>query len=197
MPSFIDDTEISTYTRPTIMDESIYSRPRHRRAASHESLISVSGMDIHTLQSRPSQLLTAQSSRSFSSQASVTATFSLAHAARPALTSRTSSSSRSILEGVAAEHKASSTPPRGLGQRVGGWVFGKWGSTPTPTVTVSAPMDHIRVDKKRLSTTGSKLRPPGINQAGPIFGFGPEPQLPREPVLKTLNEEELWQCLNE
>ncbi|KEQ77779.1 hypothetical protein M436DRAFT_13935, partial [Aureobasidium namibiae CBS 147.97] len=160
---------ISTYTRPTIMDESIYSRPRHRRAASHESLISVSGMDIHTLQSRPSQLLTAQSSRSFSSQASVTATLSLAHAARPALT----------------------TPPKGLGQRVGGWVFGKWGSTPTPTVTVSAPMDHIRVDKKRLSMTASKLRPPGINQAGPIFGFGPEPQLPREPVLKTLNEEEL------
>ncbi|KAH0282888.1 hypothetical protein KCU62_g9390, partial [Aureobasidium sp. EXF-3399] len=175
MPSFIDDTEISTYTRPTIMDESIYSRPRHRRAASHESLISVSGMDIHTLQSRPSQLLTAQSSRSFSSQASVTATLSLAHAARPALT----------------------TPPKGLGQRVGGWVFGKWGSTPTPTVTVSAPMDHIRVDKKRLSMTASKLRPPGINQAGPIFGFGPEPQLPREPVLKTLNEEELWECLNE
>jgi hypothetical protein len=197
MPSFIDDTEISTYTRPTILDESIYARPRHRRAASHESLISVSGMDIHTLQSRPSQLLTAQSSRSFSSQASVTATFSLAHAARPALTSRTSSNSRSILEGVAAEHKASSTPSIGLGQRVGGWVFGKWGSTPTPTVTVSAPMDHIRVDKKRLSTTASKLRPPGINQAGPIFGFGPEPQLPREPVLKTLNEEELWECLNE
>ncbi|THZ81039.1 hypothetical protein D6C84_06922 [Aureobasidium pullulans] len=197
VPSFIDDTEISTYTRPTIMDESIYTRPRHRRAASHESLISVSGMDIHTLQSRPSQLLTAQSSRSFSSQASVTATLSLAHAARPALMTRTSSSSRSILEGVAAEHKASSTPPKGLGQRVGGWVFGKWGSTPTPTVTVSAPMDHIKVDKKRMSTTASKLRPAGINQAGPIFGFGPEPQLPREPVLKTLNEEELWQCLNE
>ncbi|KAI5214703.1 hypothetical protein E4T46_08793 [Aureobasidium subglaciale] len=197
LPSFIDDTEISTYTRPTILDESIYSRPRHRRAASHESLISVSGMDIHTLQSRPSQLLTAQSSRSFSSQASVTATLSLAHAARPALISRTSSNSRSILQGVAAEHKASSTPPKGLGQRMGGWVFGKWGSTPTPTVTVSAPMDHIKVDKKRMSTTASKLRPPGINQAGPIFGFGPEPQLPREPILKTLNEEELWECLNE
>ncbi|KAH0320946.1 hypothetical protein KCU71_g4114, partial [Aureobasidium melanogenum] len=154
-------------------------------------------MDIHTLQSRPSQLLTAQSSRSFSSQASVTATLSLAHAARPALMSRTSSSSRSILRGVAAEQKASSTPPRGLGQRVGGWVFGKWGSTPTPTVTVSAPMDQIKVDKKRLSTTATKLRPPGINQAGPIFGFGPEPQLPREPILRTLNEEELWECLNE
>lgn len=197
LPSFIDDTEISAYTRPTILDENIYTRPRHRRAASHESLISVSGMDIHTLQSRPSQLLTAQSSRSFSSQASVTATLSLAHAARPALMSRTSSSSRSILQGVAAEQKASSTPPRGLGQRVGGWVFGKWGSTPTPTVTVSAPMDQIKVDKKRLSTTATKLRPPGINQAGPIFGFGPEPQLPREPILRTLNEEELWECLNE
>ncbi|KEQ67831.1 uncharacterized protein M437DRAFT_11199, partial [Aureobasidium melanogenum CBS 110374] len=158
---------VSAYTRPTILDEDIYTRPRHRRAASHESLISVSGMDIHTLQSRPSQLLTAQSSRSFSSQASVTATLSLAHAARPA------------------------TPPRGLGQRVGGWVFGKWGSTPTPTVTVSAPMDQIKVKQKRLSTSATKLRPPGINQAGPIFGFGPEPQLPREPILRTLNEEEL------
>jgi hypothetical protein len=58
-------------------------------------------------------------------------------------------------------------------------------------------MDQIKVDKKRLSTTATKLRPPGINQAGPIFGFGPEPQLPREPILRTLNEEELWECLNE
>lgn len=198
MPSFIDDTQISTYTRPTILDENIYSRPLHRRAASHESLISVSGMDIHTLQSRPSQLLTAQSSRTFSSQASVTATLSLAHAARPAMTSRTSSSSRSILQGVAAEQRAPPAPTKSsIGQRVGGWVFGKWGSTPTPTVTVSAPMDHIKVDKKRMSTTGTKLRPPGINCSGPILGFGPEPQLPREPILKTLNEEELWQCLNE
>lgn len=198
MPSFIDDTEISTYTRPTILDENVYTRPRHRRATSHESLISISGMDIHTLQTRPSQLLTAQSSRSFSSQAPVTATLSLAHAARPALTSRTSSNSRDILQGMAAEQRACSTPAKGtLGQRVGGWVFGKWGSTPTPTLTVSAPMDHIKVDKKRMSTSANKLRPPGINQAGPILGFGPEPQLPREPVLKTLNEEELWQCLNE
>jgi hypothetical protein len=197
MPCFVDDTQVSTCTRSTIMDESIYTRPRHRRATSHESLISISGMDIHTLRSRPSQLLTAQGPRSVSSEASVTATLSLAHAARPALMSRTSSDSRSILEGVAAEQKAATTTSsKGLGQKVGGWVFGRWGSTPTPTVTVSAPMDQIKVNQKRLSATAGKLRPAGINQAGSIFGFGPEPQLPREPVLKTLNEEELWECLN-
>jgi len=64
--SFIDDTEISTSTRPSILDRNIYSRPMHRRAASHDSLMSISGMDIHTLSHRPSQLLTGQSSRSFS-----------------------------------------------------------------------------------------------------------------------------------
>ncbi|GAB7354972.1 hypothetical protein MBLNU459_g5586t1 [Dothideomycetes sp. NU459] len=192
--SFIDDTEVVSITHNP------WSRPL-RRAASHESLLSVSGLDVHSLKARPSQLLTAHGGRSFSSQAVVSAT--IAHAARPALTSRsTSDSSRSLLTGMASDQRAASTPVRPtLGKKVGGWVFGRWGSTPTPTVTVSTPLDDINNQKRssasKPSPLASKLRTPGINQAGPILGLGPEPRRPREPILRTLNEEELRESLNE
>lgn len=193
--SFIDDTEVVSVTHNP------WSRPL-RRATSHESLLSVSGLDLHSLRPRPSQLLTAQGGRSFSSQAVVSAT--MAHAARPALMARTTSdSSRSLLSGMASDQRAASTPAKPtLGKKVGGWVFGRWGSTPTPTVTVSTPLDDIRNQKQRVTSmkpppSPLKVRMPGINQSGPILGLGPEPRLYSQPILRTLNEEELRESLNE
>lgn len=194
--SFIDDTEVVGITHNP------WSRPL-RRATSHESLLSVSGLDVHSLRPRPSQLLNAQGGRSFSSQAVVSAT--MAHAARPALMSRTGSdSSRNLLSGMASDQRAASISAKPtLGKKVGGWVFGRWGSTPTPTVTVSTPLDDIRNQNQRASTgkpaapSPLRVRMPGINQSGPILGLGPEPILPREPILRTLNEEELRESLNE
>ncbi|KAI9825672.1 MAG: hypothetical protein M1832_001016 [Thelocarpon impressellum] len=136
------------------------------RATSHESLISVSGMDIHTLQHRPSQLhlrlvgsarvpASLSSSRPVLGATAVTATAT----ARPALAPRRHDSTaynRRLLHGT--------TPPpsedSSLGKRVGGWVWSRWGS-PSPSPS-PAQLDPL---------AAALGRAPGVNQAGPIRGL--------------------------
>ncbi|KAK8194429.1 hypothetical protein M8818_007620 [Zalaria obscura] len=202
--TFIDDTNL-----PLQNAHNIYARQPLRRTASQESLLSVSGMDIHTLQSRPAQLLTS----ALSSQPIVSAT--VAHAARPALLQRGGSDrSRSLLSGMAADQRAPPTPVReGFGRKVGGWVWGRWGgATPTSpggdTIEAAKPKPSEEAKKaapplppqakvKVESKERPRLRPPGINQSGPILGFFSEPVLSRTPVLKTLDEEGLRESLME
>ncbi|CAI6266953.1 unnamed protein product [Periconia digitata] len=135
------------------------SRPQTlRRAASHESLISISGMDIHTLQSRPSQLLLSSSPR-FATPGgassiqpeltpwTATATAGMSRAGmdsstynRSLLYSRLASSKRNAGTGN-PPNSADSTPRNlrqpsaGLTTKIGGWVMGKWGAAPTPSTT--------------------------------------------------------------
>ncbi len=112
---------------------------------------------------------------------------------------------------------------QGFGSKVGGWVFGRWGATPAPTLTtpittattassnVSAqarpatpkppsratsssadpppPFDPEATPKK------SRIRPPGINQSGPISGFGPEVRKQHPPVMRSLDAEGLRKAL--
>lgn len=190
-----DDDTLSTSTTTDF-------QPCPHRRPSHESLISISGMDIHTLKSRPSQLLTGHSARSFSSQPVVCPT--MAHAARPALTPRAASdTSHSLLIGMASDQRHPSTSNK-TKAKAKGWIFGRWGSTPTPILTLSTPLADMKVQKTReaVSTSGppspSKiLRPPGINQTGPVSGFGPEPRLPPEPIMTKLDEEALRESLSE
>lgn len=141
-------------------------RPGLRRHASHESLISVSGMDIHTLQSRPSQLLYSNPSRltdlggAGSVGPEVTPWTATAHGTLSNKTSENSMLSRSYLYSSIANQKRgprksdgpqpSSGP--GLTKKVGGWVFGKWGATPAPApAPASAP-----------TLSPSNTRPPSI-----------------------------------
>ncbi|PSK34297.1 hypothetical protein B9Z65_8623 [Elsinoe australis] len=181
------------------------------RAASHESLLSVSGMDIHTLKSRPSQMLTGQAARSFSAEATLTSTTVQAH--RPALNNK---SSHTLLADVEQRSGSIQAPAAGLGKRVSGWMFGRWGASPQH----SSPLNPARNQSSTESTASVKLqevrtqfkvRPPGINQPGAILGFladnppirqRPTTQLTkttisREPVMQILNEEELRQSLSE
>lgn len=63
-------TETEDAPGPSVIDNSFdplqqYRPGTLRKSASHESLLSVSGMDIHTLRERPSQLLTGFQSRYF------------------------------------------------------------------------------------------------------------------------------------
>jgi hypothetical protein len=187
-----------------------YQQPL-RRAASHESLLSVHGMDIHTLKSRPSQLLTGNGGRSSTSQAVI----SEAHAqARPAAMSRPSiDSGRALLSGMAAERCLAHKPS--LGAKVGGWVFGRWGATPTPTksddsgstmsgASAGRASSRASMNDSKPATTDSeatpkkvKLRPPGINQPGPIFGFPPEVKQQHAPIVKSLDAEGLREALGE
>jgi hypothetical protein len=214
--------------------------PRLRRAASHESLISISGMDIHTLQSRPSQLLGGRmrlsSSPSTSSTQAVISGAS-ASAIRPSVP-RTDNDSRKYLTGIAASQRkplAKKASTGTLGQ-IGGWVRGRWGAAPTTTssstiteatqtatataatetaTTTSAISDYsasvssgpksVRSSSSVLGASGAlsnpiptpvfKVRSPGINQPGPIFGFAPEPKLPRKVISTGVDEEALRECL--
>jgi hypothetical protein len=236
-------------------DPNIVMRPSLRRAASHESLISVSGMDIHTLQSRPSQLLGLgrRNPSLTSQQESLTGLNAVAiHASsRPSQNNSSLSYLSSIAEaqrkpGLSVQKKSSMG---NLGSKVG-WVFGMWGYAASPLASTAegsetsstrgrvvseggespAMMARNREGRvseggepSRLRVSGAKtatpslhsiesvstkslppnslpkkamfMRPPGINQSGPIFGFGPEPQLPKGPIVEVLNVEALRESL--
>ena len=257
-------------------DQSFYHQPPMlRRATSHESLFSVSGMDIHTLKARPSQLLAPYGGRGITSQAVTTDT--TAHAARPAAISRPNANSKNMLSGMAADQRLPGSPAAtasgkspGVGKKVGGWIFGRWGgATPTPSTsspTSTAASEDIRAKLKnrpsntpvinpanpkpghtipahtnkppgkqdtKPSTTPSnpkpipttkpatnpssntsshpsdptsstaastprkvKVRSPGINQDGPLYGFFSEVKTPpKEPVLRSLDAEALRNAL--
>jgi hypothetical protein len=133
--------------------------PTLRRSASHESLISISGMDIHTLRARPSQLLFGQyasSAITSSTKAAVTDMSAMAHLPGSNRASQARSTSQSYLSTIAAsaqkERTVSRKPSRSsLPGRVGGWVFGRWGVGVAPT---SAP-DPSLMDSDAASTSTS------------------------------------------
>ncbi|CAK1357469.1 unnamed protein product [Cercospora beticola] len=189
-------------------------RPRMlRRATSHESIMSCRGMDIHTLKSRPSQLLTPYGSRSFTPQAVISDTTAQVSASM----SRPSGSGHRMLSGMnpPAASRQPSSNKSGLGSRVGGWMFGKWGASPAPTVTVTdtnASVSPPKMNRSVSVASGStgrstedgdltpkkpKLRPPGINQSGPIPGFGPEIKISHPPIMKSLDKSALQKVLDE
>ncbi|KAF1954616.1 hypothetical protein CC80DRAFT_506263 [Byssothecium circinans] len=230
-------------------------RPKLHRAASHESLISISGMDIHTLQSRPSQLLLSTSPR-FATPGgagsigpeltpwTATATADMSRRNldsstfnRSLLYSSLTSSKRNPRDGIGS---ATPTTPRsrqtsGLTNKLGGWVFGKWGATPTPS-SPQAPFtastsnsSHLspspsstsrfpRPDSSKSGETQSstdtfgkskakdkskakeekvKLRPAGVNQNGPIWGFFDIPETPTKVVVEDFDAEALGEALGE
>jgi hypothetical protein len=131
----------------TRQDQSFH-RPRAplRRASSHESLLSVSGMDIHTLKSRPSQLLAPYGGRGLTTQAVISDATATATAARPSAISRPAASGKSLLSGMAADQRQGGSPSTPIGKKVGGWIFGRWGATPAPT---SASADSTPVTAKK------------------------------------------------
>ncbi|KAK5708477.1 hypothetical protein LTR17_020656 [Elasticomyces elasticus] len=195
-----------------------FYRPPLRRAASHESMISVSGMDIHTIKSRPSQLLGGHSARPLTTRAALSSAHTQATGTTATL-SRPPDSSRNMLSGMASEQRrlASKSSSQGFGSKVGGWVFGRWGATPAPT-TATAPVAASAALKSsvtpkplsRASTASGdpapfdpeatpkklKIRPPGINQSGPIMGFGPELKIAHPPVMRGLDAEALQMALS-
>ncbi|KAA6416110.1 MAG: hypothetical protein FRX48_00829 [Lasallia pustulata] len=156
----VDDTAADTAstTGPISMvsANSIYSptgqpQLQLRRPASHESLLSISGMDIHTLRDRPSQMLSGQrfhprmpfniSSPSLlltSSKPVVNVMTARAHPAYQRRIYGSSNYNRSILSGVCSgtnirseSNQTAVTEKPTLGKRMGGWVWGKFGVTST------------------------------------------------------------------
>lgn len=227
-PQIIPSSDLAFDLEEALSSPSVRRRPNLRRAASHESLISVSGMDIHTLQSRPSQLLLSSSPRftthhsGYTSNQPVltpwTAT-ATANMSRQPLNS--SAFNRSLLYNTNISQKRNISnplkpPSSTLGQRVGGWVFGKWGATPTPsrppsssseqsTQTASTKSNAVDDAKtptlkapKKVETLAPRLRPAGVNQSGPIWGFfDAVPPTPTRIVVESLDEDALGEALAE
>lgn len=227
--------EVLTYISPEATEaEDLISkltpgRPPPRRHASHESLISVSGMDIHTLQSRPAQLLYSSCRLTTPGNAGsvgpeLTPWTATAHATLSRNTLNTGALNLSLLSSRDATlkrgtRKSDGLPTAdtndnntGLGRKVGGWVFGKWGATPAPpdpshpsstsqepqsmqrTPPIEAAIPSTTVRKK---ADKPKLRPSGVNQSGPIWGFFDVPETPTNVLVKDYDADALGEALAE
>lgn len=121
-------------------------QPTLHRSASHESILSISGLDIHTLKSRPSQMTITgrglQPRPNIGSPSSVlslnTLTSSSTVIARPTLSRQGYNSTAYLRSNIepfnnsdAHSITSSNSNEGSIGKKVGGWVFGRWGITPT------------------------------------------------------------------
>ena len=164
-----DDTTISfldDHFDPNNITLQRYSKleqihPRLHRASSHESLLPRSGIDVpKLLRSNRTQGFTPRSSfgPSVPSIGPVTSsTATVVRASQRDRGSRSTSTSRSSYNhllnhaSTSPVASASTSPPdrSTLGQRVGGWVFGKWGVAPSSSSSRSNANLRAAVDALR------------------------------------------------
>jgi hypothetical protein len=156
-------------------------QPLHR-SSSHESLLSIHGMDIHTtpytaqsLRHRPSQLTVRTSTPS----TALAATFGTARPSRPSLPSKGSAG----WDSSAYNRSLLSSQPQTLKKKssIGGWISSRWGITPlaesppsaipiAPPPSASASSPHDSSSPNATTKAQSIARPP----------------LPKEPTLASL-----------
>jgi hypothetical protein len=166
--------------------------PTLHRSTSHESILSISGLDIHTLKSRPSQMTITgrglQPRPSLGSPSSMlslnTLTSSSTIIARPTLSRQGHDSSAYLRSNIellnnsdAHSVNSSNSNEESIGKKVGGWVFGRWGMMPAKSSNdlrssaalspsqqrvVSSPVDPLKTFMGRA---------PGVNQKGPVPGY--------------------------
>ena len=157
-------------------------QPKIRRATSHESVVSLSGMRQHCVRQGPSQV---SSARLFNPQnryplrsptlgsVSTNPVISPTNAiGRPAFQRQGNGNSyhRSLLSrGTGGTSQPGSDPKSGVeksnfGTRLGGWMWGKWGVAPT------ASTGNLRA---KAALSAIDVRPTGLNQRGPIKGINP------------------------
>ena len=194
--------------------EPLLIQPSLRRSASHESFISVSGMDIHIPKNSSSQIYalgggfspspltpsrTLPSSRPLASIVQVNAnSLNLRSASDSA-----SASSISMLSGLATAGSSSSPKPSssasgewqsGLGRLVGEWVRGKWSIAPMAS---TGNLREQTAPPPNSNTNPFAARPPGINQKGFIPGLRPPVRTPSEVHARVVNEGLLRESLAE
>jgi predicted nucleic acid-binding Zn-ribbon protein len=187
-PSPSDASHESEFLSNDHEDWTASFQPTLRRSTSHESILSISGIDIHTLKSRPSQL-TITGGRVQSRLGTPTTTVSIDTltsssmiTARPTLSRNGHDSTTYLRSSMGTNSDAhsinSSNSYEGLGRKVGGWVFGRWGVSPAKSSDDLKAASTAQASQKRVVSTpvADPLkvlmgRPPGINQKGPIPGF--------------------------
>ena len=184
------------------LDDLHLNRPAPRRSSSRESLVSISGMDIHLPQHqnprlyrrpKPSSTLEASDPLIFSiafASSQPLASIVEVNASSSNLASPSTSDSLSpvsLLSGLAGG-KSPQPGAQGLGRLVGSWVRGRWGITPTSSTG-------------NLLEEAASIQPfsrvPGINQKGPIVGWRPPSRTPSEVHAKVLDQGLLKESLAE
>ncbi|KAI9842557.1 MAG: hypothetical protein M1837_007070 [Sclerophora amabilis] len=225
----ISDQEIPSVISHTSVGSSSdgpddFYAPVLRRSSSNESLVSISGMDIHLSRGQSSHKypkggscfpasLSSTSTATGGSKAVLSAATATAH--RPGLTRQgfdSRSYNRSLLRNnapttaVASDrdnsHHSSGAP---FGKRVGGWVFGKWGVSPMKStgnlrakVTSTAAAAKAGRPSSASSPSQQYLqRAAGVNQSGPIGGLRPPPKTPMNVTVTEVNEDLLRESLAE
>ncbi|KAH8687432.1 hypothetical protein BGZ60DRAFT_510124 [Tricladium varicosporioides] len=185
MPSLDENTTPSEMSRDSNDDWNPTFQPALRRTTSHESILSISGIDIHTLKSRPSQLTIRGGNALLRPRTRLGTPTSIVSVdtvvtARPTLT-RMGHDSSSYLRSNMRQHNSDSrsinSSNSGEGpssnkrsSNFGGWFIGRWGVSPSKSEnqqyrSITTPENF---DPLKLAFGG---RPPGINQKGPIPGF--------------------------
>lgn len=209
-------------------------QPTLRRSASHESVLSISGVDIHTLKSRPSQLTITGSGAIFnhsprlrssahsfiSTEPVISSTMAIA---RPTLSRKHLDSttylrsSMGIPDRPLSRSSNSSNEGQGTVRKVGGWVWSRWGVSPTPTPTGVAPaatasstvadmtppevpkvIPTAAVNAPVLDPMRAMMgRPSGVNQKGPIPGLRPPQRTPSKVNPAVVDQDALREVLME
>ncbi|OBT81214.1 hypothetical protein VE02_10030 [Pseudogymnoascus sp. 03VT05] len=210
-----------------------HSSHKLRRSTSRESIISVSGIDIHTLKSRPSQLTISNSrallrTPSLKELSSVSTSFvstepilSPADTPRPTLSKQNYSSSSLLRSSIGIVERPPSIKSTVSGdeaatsvQKLGGWIFGRWGTSPSSNASspaasvVDVPPPSLRIGTDRTPSTPAADpnrdplrmfmgRSPGINQVGPIPGFRKTEKAPSRVIPDRVDWESLLEVLGE
>ncbi|KAB8290786.1 hypothetical protein EYC80_008423 [Monilinia laxa] len=213
--------------------------PSLHRSSSYESIVSISGIDIHTLKARPSQInmtsagvvvrprsrlsnpTSAYFTETITSASMITAQPTLSRTGQSSTTylrsnigytnsTRSHSSDRSsIRSGSSNEGNNNSN---GIGKKVGGWVFGRWGMSPvkstndlrsTSEAQTSIPPPTVRaVSTPAISITPDPIRAimgraAGINQKGPVPGFRQTEKAPSKVIPDTIDHDALAEVLGQ
>ena len=199
------DVAPSDSTAESYLDQMSPKPQLLRRHASHESLLSVSGMDIHTLRLRPSQMLV--SGVGFSPRPSLSPASRALTSTQPVFSPETATArptigrngldsgsyTRSLLtqQRYGSSPQADRSPLRStLTKRVGGWVWSKWGVSPSPS------NENLR-EKEAQDPLAAMMRRPGVNQSGPIKGLKPPKRTPSQVIPEAVNEQALGEALAE
>jgi hypothetical protein len=190
--SFTDNSENIDYLSSAEPQADIWTtpfRPTLHRTTSHESIISVSGLDIHTLKSRPSQLTIKSGISMYRPNSGTTTSIvsvNTAVAARPTLTRSNHDSTHylrsrmqsdrsdthSISSNGSTDNSNSNNNTNKPSNKLGGWIMGRWGVSPmksSPSLSAAAKKSPQLQQVDPLKALMG--RAPGINQKGPIPGF--------------------------
>lgn len=168
--TILEEPEDDIATRPSTNDsnpeanDDAYTpvqqmRPRLHRASSHESMLSTRGLDIPKLRTQRSQML---GNRGFSPRTSFSPTVSVgpitsstAAVGKPTIRQRgyDSSNYNRLLLGTSPTTVAEATVPEKttIGKRMGGWMSGKWGFTPTISKSESKAKDALSAFDSRVA----------------------------------------------